>query len=602
MVTQEPLEQVEVLGHLEPAYEYQRTLKDYLGALRRRFWLALTVGLVILAAGLVAAFSMPPVYRSAGTILIEQQLIPQDLVRTTVTSFATERIQVIGQRVMTTSNLLKVIDKYDVYPEDQQEMPSELLVENMRSNIDVDMISANVRNERTGQTGAATIAFKVGFQHAHPDVAQKVADELVTLYLNENLRTRTELAMETTTFLADESRRLAQKVVRLEQSIAEFKKRHEGRLPEQQALNRSLYERTGDELQATLRRIDTLQQSRQMVLQRLANVEPFETLERANSNVLTTEERLRQLRNTYVSLRAEFQSGHPDLERTRRELDSVIKEVLAGNNLPALKLSLVQVEEELAAIPPSRSDDHPEVARLTTTMAALRKRIDGIVNRDVSEFEGIPGATNPAYVQLQSQLAAIELELAAEQEEKVKLKERLAQFETWLRQAPEVEGEFKRLMRDYRRAISDHREIREKETEARLAQALESERKGERFTLIEPPLRPGQPVSPNRPAIAGLGALLAIAGALGVVFLAEFADQSIRSARRVAAILGEAPLSAIPPIVLPEERRRRRRRRILVGAGAVTGMVVVGVTLVHFFYRPLDLVWFQLLRAAGLMA
>ena len=71
---------------------------------RRRVFYAVS-GLV--AAGTVAlALLLPPTYRSSATILIEQQEIPQDLVRSVITSFADQRVQVISQRVMTTQNLL----------------------------------------------------------------------------------------------------------------------------------------------------------------------------------------------------------------------------------------------------------------------------------------------------------------------------------------------------------------------------------------------------------------------------------------------------------------------------------------------------------------
>jgi uncharacterized protein involved in exopolysaccharide biosynthesis len=593
---------LEPLGHLEPAYEYQRTLRDYLGALRRRFWVALAVGVLILAAGLTAALTLPPVYRSQGTILIEQQLIPQDLVRTTVTSFATERIQVIGQRVMTTSNLLEVIDKYGVYAQDRQDTPTEVLVERMRSHIDVRMISANVTNQRTGQAGAATIAFTVGFENERPDLAQQVANELVTLYLNENLKTRTQLAMETTTFLADEVERLADEVSRLERELAEFKKRNEGQLPDQQSLNRDAYERTEGAIQASTRQLESLQQSRQVVLKRLAALDPFESGGRTNQTVLSTSERLRQLRNTYVSLRAQYQYGHPDLMRIKRELESVIREVQAERDPADLRLALVQTEEELAEAQAHPEADEAEVTRLAATAEALERQIQALANIDLSAVEGVPGATNPAYLQLQAQLAAIELEMKTEREREQALRAKLTEYEERLSKAPEIEREFRQLVRDYQNAITNYRDMKAKETEARLAQSLENERKGERFTLIEPPLQPGKPVSPNRPAIAGLALVLAVGGALGISLLLELLDGRVRGARRVAAILGEAPLSVIPPIVLPEDRRRRRRRVVLVAAGATTGMLVAGVTAVHFLYSPLDILWFRLLRVAGLMA
>ena len=65
----------------------------------------------------VLALALPPTFRSTGTILIEQQEVPTDLVRSTVTSYADQRVQVISQRVMTTQNLLDIMRRHDLYPD-----------------------------------------------------------------------------------------------------------------------------------------------------------------------------------------------------------------------------------------------------------------------------------------------------------------------------------------------------------------------------------------------------------------------------------------------------------------------------------------------------
>jgi polysaccharide biosynthesis transport protein len=84
--------------------EQFQTLEDYLAILKRRKW-QLILPIVLLAPiAVIVALTLPPIYRSTATILIEQQEIPPDLIRTTVTSFADQRIQVIKQRVMTTKN------------------------------------------------------------------------------------------------------------------------------------------------------------------------------------------------------------------------------------------------------------------------------------------------------------------------------------------------------------------------------------------------------------------------------------------------------------------------------------------------------------------
>jgi uncharacterized protein involved in exopolysaccharide biosynthesis len=72
----------------------------------RRRWMFFGVAGVSALAAIALAIAWPPTYRTGSTILIEQQEIPQELVRSAITSFADQRVQVISQRVMTTQNLM----------------------------------------------------------------------------------------------------------------------------------------------------------------------------------------------------------------------------------------------------------------------------------------------------------------------------------------------------------------------------------------------------------------------------------------------------------------------------------------------------------------
>jgi uncharacterized protein involved in exopolysaccharide biosynthesis len=96
--------------------EKANVVREYLAAAKHRRWVlvGVFVGAMIVAGAL--AVLLPPSYRSAGTVLIEQQEMPQELVRSTVTSYADERVQVISKRVMTTETLLGIIRRYDLYP------------------------------------------------------------------------------------------------------------------------------------------------------------------------------------------------------------------------------------------------------------------------------------------------------------------------------------------------------------------------------------------------------------------------------------------------------------------------------------------------------
>src|SRR5277367_4742493 len=209
---------------------------------RRRTFLIVTGAAVV--ATILLATLLPATYRSTATILIEQQEIPQELVRSVITSFADQRVQVISQRVMTTQNLLSLIDRYKLYPDLRQRVAREVLLEKMRSDIGMHMISADVIDPRSGRPTQATIAFSVSYQSRSPDLALKVANDLTSLYLNENLTSRTQLGQQTATFFTDESGRQAAHIADLDKTLTAFKEKHRNDLPELVQLNLQTMERT----------------------------------------------------------------------------------------------------------------------------------------------------------------------------------------------------------------------------------------------------------------------------------------------------------------------------------------------------------------------
>src|SRR3974390_2436572 len=180
-----------------PTNEEGLPLRDLIAAGRRRWLQAALVAAALLGVSLPIAVLWPPTYRSSATILIEEQEIPRDLVRSTVTSYADERIQVIGQQVMSRGTLMELVDKFGLYARERKYTTNEDLLEKMRRDIRVQTVSADITDRRSGLPTAARIASKLSFNYPARATAQKVASELVTMYLNETLKTRREKADET---------------------------------------------------------------------------------------------------------------------------------------------------------------------------------------------------------------------------------------------------------------------------------------------------------------------------------------------------------------------------------------------------------------------
>src|SRR5882724_752159 len=148
--------------------------------------------ILVLSVGLALAALMPASYLSEGKILVQSQQIPTELVRPTVTSAAQERIQVIEQRTMTRENLLAIIDKFQLFPEKRALMSASQLVELMRKNTKIEpLVQPLAFSQVRSRADNPTIVFTVGFEYSDPQTASRVANELVTRILSEDLRDRT---------------------------------------------------------------------------------------------------------------------------------------------------------------------------------------------------------------------------------------------------------------------------------------------------------------------------------------------------------------------------------------------------------------------------
>ncbi len=192
-------------------------------AKRRAFYFAIPF-LLVFAGGTLLTIAWPAKYLSQGTILVSSQEIPADLVRPTVSTFATERIQVIEQRIMTRDNLLGLAKKYGLRPDWRARLTGSDLVDFIRQRTQIKPAERKLQEQQNQQK--ISVAFTVGFEYEQPDTAAKVANEFITMILGEDVRSRTNFAAETTRFLADDTKKLETQLSALSAKISEMRLQH----------------------------------------------------------------------------------------------------------------------------------------------------------------------------------------------------------------------------------------------------------------------------------------------------------------------------------------------------------------------------------------
>jgi len=438
---------------------------------------------------------------------------------------------------------------------------------------------------------------------------------LVTLFLDENIRTRTARAEETSEFLRKESERIGAQIAEMEAQIANFKQENSGSLPESLAVNLQRMVTLRSMMQSSEAELNELNERKNLLLVDLETVRY--SIESGDSGLdeaaqlqkveeLQQKKELLDMQNQFISLSARYGSEHPDVKAIQRQISAFELEYGNLSDIDELKSQQQSVKQEIVELTGKYSSEHPDVKR-------LERKLEGIdvMIVKVAEAEGAVKVTeitpptvnvasnNPELMQVEAKLESVDAGIKRIKEGRNDIEKQIAELDIRISRTPQVERGLDTLERDYENSKRKYEEMKSKQLQAELSKSLEAEQKGERFTLLEPPLRPDKPVKPDRPKLFMLGLLLSIVTGLGVAALAEMLDGGIRGSRALASVTKMTPLVSVPYIVTRWDELRRKR--IIRFSIAIVFLIGVGIVVaVHFFYKPLDLLWFIVLRKLNL--
>jgi uncharacterized protein involved in exopolysaccharide biosynthesis len=506
----------------------------------------------LIASGI--ASGLPDVYRSGSEMQINLEGPALNTVDTIqLTRFADQYVGNLQRKVISPQNLLTWAKDIGVYPELEKATDSELIRE-MSNNVRVSLVTTGVLETNSGRELELITGFTASFDHADPVTAQQVAEKLAEAFLSEDRQIGLEKTAPVLSFLEQQMKAKLAEITDLEAKIATFKEENAGRLPEMMALNMTQLDRHERDLDAVNNEIRNLEEDR-IYRQR--------QLDEIVSEASATEQ-LATLQQQYVEMLSKYGSDHPDLIRTKRQIDA-----LTGRTLDGETAEIAKLQTELAELRQRYSDEHPDVKR-------VQRQIDELRADQKNTMGEMAGPSNdPRYLAAKADINAIDVRLASLRSQQRELRSKIVEVEGKISRMPQVERQFMALQRDLDSARQAYNKLRENADETRGIMDVEKEL-GARLIQVRQALVPDEPASPPRLAIFVLGVFLAATfGGIAAV-AAEALDSTIRGSRDIQSILHTKPLVTIPVIQNSVVRAEKRKHLALV---TISFIVLVAIVL-----------------------
>ena len=479
----------------------QLAMEDYARVLRRRWWMVLVPAMVCAIGAYAVSLFISNRFTSTTLLLVEQPRVPDEFVKPVVSEDLNSRLAIIKEQIMSRTRLQPLIERLGLYKEDQGKVPMEDLIERMRKDIAVKAI-------RPAEVATHLPGITISFTAERARLAQQVCTEITSMLISENLKSREQSAEGTTDFIKTELDDAKRKLEEQEAKLADFKLHHLGQLPGQEQSNMTMMNSMNSQLDSVTQNLARQQQDK-----------------------------------TYLEgLLAEQLQTWKDTQAARA----------AGAAPEVTEQQISAAEAQLSQLETKYTDQHPDVIKLKGQIARLKKMKEehdkAVAAATSSTTAGGSGhAQEPASIQqLRNQIYVIGENIKQLTAQQASVSRDLRGYQAKVALSPTVEEEYKKVTRDYDIAQKFYDSLLAKKSVSEMATNLERRQQGEQFRVMDPANLPEKPTFPNRQAITAAGFGGGILAGLGLIFLLEMLNKSIRSEADAEHYL-KMPVLAVMP-------------------------------------------------------
>ncbi|HEY4080388.1 MAG TPA: XrtA system polysaccharide chain length determinant [Burkholderiaceae bacterium] len=513
-------------------------------AVAKRCWKYRWTGVIVAwLAGLIGAvvvFAIPDRYEASARIYVDTQSILKPLMSgLAVQPNVEQQVTMLSRTLISRPNVEKLIRMADLDLKNQSKADQESMI---------DTVTRNLSIQSTARDNLYTLAYR----DTQPEVAKRVVQSLVSVFVESSLGAQRKDTATATTFINEQIKAYEGKLEEAENRLKEFRLRN---------INLA-----GDGKDSAARIGELSDQ-----------------LERARLEY-------REATNARDAAKAQMEAAHSTTgpaAGSTNVLQSVLQESALEVATPEIDARLQTQNANLDALLQKYTEQHPDVVTTRKLIKDLqeqkRKEVAELRKRNLA-MPTVAGGTNPAMQELARLLAGAEVQTASLRARVDEYQSRYNQALVAMKTAPQLEAEASQLNRDYAINKKNYEDLVARRESASISGDLDGAAGIADFRLIDPPRASSNPVAPNR--------LLFLAGVMVASLLfglfAAFAASQLRpvfhDAGELRARLELPILGVVSRLVTDVDRRRNRVDLYRFGAasGSLVVLFVLGLTVMAF--------------------
>lgn len=495
-------------------------------------WPALALAWAICLGGWIAVALMPNSYQSSARIFVDTDTLLGPLMRGIAVDVDIGRqVDVMQRTLMSRPNLESVLRMADLDITAATAEDRERLLKGLEKNVQIKAQGKNL--------------FQVSYQQQDPELAKRVVQSLLTIFVESNLGNNRKDMEQARRFIESQILQYERQLKAAEERLAQFKQQN------------AVYLTAGGAGGTYAQGLDA---ARQQLLELKRELDDATVRRAALSKSLADTPQFLEVQSAPTV----FIEG-------------------AGRGPSALAMRIGEMEKSLDALLLRFTPQHPDVVSARKMLEQMKGQLaqeEAAAEKAPPKRAGGPGrgptqqVPNAVYEQTRLKLVDMESTVQSLDRRYNDQKVALVRLEERAKLAPEVEAQFVALDRDYKVIKTNYDSLLARRESARLSQEMDTKADKVQFRIIDPPAAPPTPSSPNRPLLVSAVLAAGLGAAGGLAFLLMQLSDTFIAPRQLKDAFNLPILGSVS--VVSNSGARRRQLVHGLAFASVLGALVVG--------------------------